>query len=105
MKLSTLWTFTGILGCIIGSDPTTIRLSVLMLLIGLLASEENGLSFRLKKKTIIAAYLGKTCFWFRLLGVGFQIKNTPMLFSEREGGTKTYRLLFGWRFRFLTTKD
>ena len=57
-----------------------------------------------KAYPIMSLYLDKHCFWVRLFGFGIQIKNTEMLFSERGGHTKTHRLPFGWRFRFLTRK-
>jgi hypothetical protein len=45
--------------------------------------------------------VSKDVFWVRLFGRGFSIKRTPMLFSERAGHTKTYRLICGWRVVFL----
>jgi hypothetical protein len=44
-------------------------------------------------------------FWLRLTtdGVGFAIKNTPLIFSERMHLTdKVFNLVFGYRIVFLT---
>jgi len=42
-------------------------------------------------------YIGRDIHWFRFRCIGFSIKRTPLVFSERNGYTKYWRLPFGWR--------
>ena len=50
----------------------------------------------------MSVYISRDVVWFRILGYGMHIKlaRSPMLFSERNGYTKTWTL-FRLRFKLL----
>ena len=39
--------------------------------------------------------------WFRIFGYGLHFNNAPLLFSERNGLTKIYKLPFGFKMKVL----
>jgi hypothetical protein len=55
------------------------------------------------RKYLPCGYISGKLLWFRLWATryGVCVKRTPMLFSERSGLRKTYRLGFGWRLILL----
>ena len=55
---------------------------------------------------MITYYFDKGIFWFRLFGHGLagkRIADHPLLFSERNGYTRTVQM-FGWSFKRLRGK-
>jgi hypothetical protein len=54
-------------------------------------------------KHLPCAYMSSDVVWLRLWehGYGICLKRTPLLFSERYGYRKTYKIGFGWRVSFL----
>lgn len=47
-----------------------------------------------------SCYSWRKGFWFRLFGKGVCVSKGPLLFSERNGYTKVYRL-FGFKIKLL----
>lgn len=46
-------------------------------------------------KRVLAYYKGEKMFWFRICGIGLSFRNInrwPLLFSERNGYTKYFRI-------------
>jgi len=61
----------------------------------------NGM---LINNNIIQLSIYKSGLWVRFgksPGNGFSINRSQLLFSERYGYTKIYKLPFGWKFKFL----
>jgi len=55
-------------------------------------------------KQIVHYHISEGSFWIRIFGVGFAVKDInkhPLIFSERNGYTKIYRLFYPYYLKFL----